>query len=256
MKQNKYDEAAFFNTYSRMNRSVKGLEGAGEWPVFRELIPHLQGKNVLDLGCGFGWHCRYAADQGAAEVTGVDISRNMLEKAREKSPDKEITFVRRPLEDFEYESDTYDVIISSLAFHYVRDFRQLCHSLYKALKPGGTLVFSVEHPIFTSRAEQDWFYSEDGRRLHWPVDRYQEEGERRTNFLAEDVVKYHRTVSTYIESLLQAGFLIRSVKEPAPSQERILENSEWQDEARRPMFLIVSAAKEQQAGITVIQAHA
>lgn len=59
-----------------MDRSVKGLAGAGEWKTLERMLPDFHGKRVLDLGCGFGWHCRYAAEHGAASVTGVDISKN------------------------------------------------------------------------------------------------------------------------------------------------------------------------------------
>ena len=60
MKQNKYDDPAFFANYSQMARSIGGLEAASEWPAFRALLPRLREKNVLDLCCGFGCHCRYA----------------------------------------------------------------------------------------------------------------------------------------------------------------------------------------------------
>lgn len=67
-----------------MARSVKGLDGAGEWPLFQALLPELVNKRVLDLGCGFGWHCRYAREQKAHPVIGVDISEKMLQITREK----------------------------------------------------------------------------------------------------------------------------------------------------------------------------
>ena len=80
---------------------------------------------------------------------------------------------------------------------------------------------SVEHPIYTSRNEQDWVYDENGNRLHWAVDHYQTEGIRETTFLTENVIKYHRTLSTYMNVLIQAGFTISAVKEPMPSEEML-----------------------------------
>ena len=64
MKENKYDDPTFFGKYSRMPRSKEGLAAAGEWHVLRRMLPPFEGKRVLDLGCGFGWHCRYAVEQG------------------------------------------------------------------------------------------------------------------------------------------------------------------------------------------------
>lgn len=244
MKQNKYDDEYFFSAYEKMPRSVKGLKGAGEWHVLKALIPDLRNKHVLDLGCGFGWHCRYAREQQASSVTGIDISRNMLQKAREYTDDPFISYVEMPIEDIHFSDSQFDVVISSLAFHYIKSFDSICKKVYGYLKPGGTFVFSVEHPIFTSRNEQDWYLDDQGNRLHWPVDNYQLEGVRETSFLTENVIKYHRTISTYINNLIAAGFSIRAVKEPAPSDEMLRNVPEMKDENRRPMFLIISADKE------------
>ena len=72
MKENKYDNELFFQKYSQMLRSQKGLEGAGEWSELRKMLPDFNGKSVLDLGCGYGWHCKYAADHQAKSVLGTD----------------------------------------------------------------------------------------------------------------------------------------------------------------------------------------
>jgi len=244
MKQNKYDDPDFFSAYEKMPRSVKGLEGAGEWYVFKALLPELRNKSVLDLGCGFGWHCRYTREQQASSVIGVDISEKMLQIASEFTDDPHIAYIQVPIEDINFSDSQFDVVISSLAFHYLESFEPICKKVYDCLKPGGTFVFSVEHPIFTSRKEQDWYYDDKGNRLHWPVDNYQLEGVRETTFLTDNVVKYHRTISTYINDLITSGFNIRAVKEPAPSNELLEEVPDMKDENRRPMFLIISAEKE------------
>ncbi|MEK3889516.1 class I SAM-dependent methyltransferase [Bacillus sp. FSL K6-3431] len=242
MKQNKYDDSNFFSAYQQMARSIKGLEAAGEWHVFKSLIPELKNKSVLDLGCGFGWHCRFARDQQASSVVGVDISEKMLQKARETTDDPAISYVQMPIEDIHFSNSQIDVVISSLALHYIESFEGICKKVHDLLSPGGTFVFSVEHPIFTSRNEQDWYCDDQGNRLHWPVDNYQFEGVRETTFLTENVIKYHRTISTYMNDLLGAGFTLKAVKEPMPPDE-MLNDSVMKDENRRPMFLIISAEK-------------
>lgn len=243
MKQNKYDNPNFFSAYEQMPRSVKGLEGAGEWHILRELMPDLKDKNVLDLGCGFGWHCRYAREQQASSVVGVDISENMIQRAREITSDPLISYVKTPIEDFAFSESEFDVVISSLAFHYIESFKSICGKVYDSLRSGGSFVFSVEHPIFTSRKEQDWYYDEHGNRLHWPVDNYQKEGVREALFLNENVIKYHRTISTYMNDLIDAGFIISTVKESFPSDEMLKNDPQMDDENRRPMFLMISASK-------------
>jgi len=243
MKQNKYDDSAFFAAYKEMPRSMGGLGAAGEWHEFKALLPDLQGKSVLDLGCGFGWHCRYAREQHAAEVVGVDISAKMLESAREQSDDPAITYLQAPIEDIDFPDGHFDVVLSSLAFHYVQSFDAVCQKVHSCLKQGGTFVFSVEHPIFTSRPEQEWILDDQGSPLFWPVDHYQDEGVRNTAFLTDHVIKYHRTLSTYINDLIRTGFAITAVREPLPDP-KLMHHPGMKDETRRPMFLILSAEKK------------
>lgn len=57
---------------------------------------------------------------------------------------------------------TIDVVLSSLAFHYVATFETLIKSISVWLKPGGVLVFSVEHPVYTAEGSQDWQYDRQG----------------------------------------------------------------------------------------------
>ena len=75
MKENPYDNELFFEKYSQMPRSVQGLSAAGEWETLRSLLPDFRGKRLLDLGCGYGWHCAYAMEHGAFSAAGVDISK-------------------------------------------------------------------------------------------------------------------------------------------------------------------------------------
>lgn len=82
MGKSKYDDSIFFDKYSKMARSVYGLQGAGEWETLKKMLPSFENKKVLDLGCGFGWHCKYAVENNAMEVVGVDLSEKMLEQAK------------------------------------------------------------------------------------------------------------------------------------------------------------------------------
>lgn len=238
--ENAYDKRKFFEKYSQMERSVKGLEGAGEWHELKKMLPDFRGKRVLDLGCGFGWHCRYAAKNGAQSVLGIDISENMLQEARRRTKDPRVEYRKISLEEYGYPENSFDAIISSLALHYVESFEDICRKVYRCLKPGGEFVFSAEHPIFTAYGSQDWYRDEKGNIVHWPVDRYFEEGKREAVFLGETVVKYHRTLTTYLGSLLKNGFQITGVVEPMPP-ESMMDIPGMGDELRRPMMLLVSA---------------
>ena len=242
MKENKYDDSVFFEKYSQMSRSREGLDGAGEWYEMQKLMPDFKGKRVLDLGCGYGWHCFYAAEHGAEYILGTDISQKMLDTAGEKNNFSNIEFQQAAMEDLDFEAGSFDVVLSSLAFHYVRDFKELAANISRWLKPGGNFVFSVEHPVFTAYGTQDWYYDETGKILHFPVDNYYYEGERKAVFLGERVTKYHRTLTTYLNTLLNYGLQIKQIVEPMPP-ENMMDIPGMKDEMRRPMMLLVSAAK-------------
>lgn len=94
MTQNIYDDPAFFEGYRRLPRSVNGLAGAPEWPSLRALLPDVNGLRVVDLGCGFGWFCRWARQRGAARVLGLDASQKMLERAKADTADPAIVYER------------------------------------------------------------------------------------------------------------------------------------------------------------------
>ena len=122
MKENKYNEKTFFEKYSQMSRSNQGLAGAGEWKTLEPLLPDFRGKAVLDLGCGYGWHCIYAAEHGAKQVIGIDISDRMLAVAREKTHFEQVEYRCTAIEDAQFEENSFDIVLSSLALHYIESF--------------------------------------------------------------------------------------------------------------------------------------
>ena len=247
MTQNIYDTEAFFAAYSRLPRSVEGLDGAPEWPTLRALLPPLDGSRVLDLGCGFGWFCRWARQNGAARVFGVDVSERMLMRARGESGDAAISYVRADLETFEIDPASFDVAYSSLAFHYIENLEKLLAGIHAALVPDGKLIFSVEHPIVTAPTHPAWPVNSSGHTT-WPVDGYLREGPRSTDWLAKGVIKQHRTIATYLNLLLRSGFALSHIVEWGPSEGQIAAHPEWADEYQRPSFLLVACSRSEVAG--------
>ena len=237
MTQNIYDNDGFFAGYSRLARSVDGLAGAAEWPTLRALLPDMSGLRVLDLGCGFGWFCRWARGAGADGVRGVDVSEKMLERARADTNDDGIVYERADLETFRIDRAVYDLVYSSLTFHYIESLGALIDQIHHGLAPGGHFVFSVEHPIYTAPSDPRFVGDT------WPLDRYLEEGPRTTDWLAKGVVKHHRTVASYVNLLLRAEFMLNHVEDWGPSEEQIAVHPEWKNERQRPPFLLVSARR-------------
>jgi len=234
----------FFKGYKRMRDNQAGLNEILEQPAILSLIPDVKGAAVLDLGCGAGDLCRKIKSLGAAKVTGVDISANMIELAAQ-NPVSGITFINKAMEDAEFEPDSFDLVISSLAFHYVADLEPLFKIIYRWLKQEGIFLFSTEHPIFTSSQgiHHGWVKDVSGKKLYWPLDKYSLEGKRESHWFVKGVIKYHRTVSTILNTIINSGFIIKSVMEPTASEEEEQKNPVLKDINRRPPFLIVKAQK-------------
>ncbi len=88
----------------------------------------------------------------------------------------------------------------------------------------------------------EWLIDPHGRKV-WPVDGYQQEGVRVTNWLANGVIKQHRTMGTLLNYLIRAGFTIAHVEEWGPTDEQIVARPELAEERERPMMLLVSARR-------------
>ncbi|KJK15758.1 bifunctional 2-polyprenyl-6-hydroxyphenol methylase/3-demethylubiquinol 3-O-methyltransferase UbiG [Pseudomonas sp. 2(2015)] len=240
MAQNIYDNPDFFHGYSQLGRSREGLAGAAEWPALQALLPPVEGLDVVDLGCGYGWFCRWAAEQGAASVLGLDVSSLMLDKARSSTLDARIRYAREDLDTLQLPKAAFDLAYSSLTLHYIDDLPRLFASVHAALRPGARLVFSIEHPIYMASRNPGWIVAADGGKT-WPVDSYQHEGQRVTNWLADGVIKYHRTLGTLLNQLIGAGFTLAHVQEWGPSAEQIQACPALAEEQERPMLCLVAA---------------
>src|SRR5690606_38709036 len=131
-------------------RSRDGLSATSEWPALRALLPVVAGKRTVDLGCGFGQLSRWLGDEGAVSVLGIDLSEKMLERARAETTNPAIRYERGNLDELVLAPACAELIVSSMAFHYIEDFGRLARMLFDTLSPGGQLVFSVEHPIYAA----------------------------------------------------------------------------------------------------------
>ena len=211
-----YDDKDFFDAYSQLPRSQGGLSAMPEWPALHAMLPDLNSRRVLDLGCGFGWFCRWAREQGAVRVLGVDVSERMLERAHDTTSDPAIAYIKADLETLNLPQATFDVAYSALAFHYVEHLERLFGEIHRALNAGGAFIFSVAHPM-----------------------------NKQTG------IKYQRTLETYFNLLGTTGFTLDAVEEWSPTQMQIQASPEFEDEfapefsavRERPTFLLISARR-------------
>lgn len=120
--QNVYDDPTFFAGYAELRRTESGLNAVLEQPALLRRLPPLRDLAVLDLGTGFGHFARHARAEGARRVVGVDVSSRMLAEARRLTTGDTIEYVEMPIEEYATESAAFDVVVSSLALHYVADY--------------------------------------------------------------------------------------------------------------------------------------
>ena len=243
-KQNIYDNETFFAGYKKIRDNEANANNLFEIPALFSMMPDLKGKKVLDLGCGFGEHCRQFVNRGAEKVVGIDISEKMLEVARVENCDPKITYLNMPMEDIAELQDTFDIVISSLAFHYVEDFEGVIKNIYNLLKENGIFIFSQENPLCTCHSGGDrWTRDENGNKLYMNLADYGVEGERKTVWFVDDVKIYHRTFSTIVNALIEAGFTIEKMIEPLPTEELLEKYPDYGDLFHKPDFLLIRVKK-------------
>ncbi|MFB6366800.1 class I SAM-dependent methyltransferase [Paenibacillus elgii] len=244
MKQNVYNQSQFFEGYKKLRESNSGLNDVLEQPALRALLPRLEGKQILDIGCGMGQFVSYCAQQGANKVVGTDISNNMIKYANQHNKGEDTEFVCSAIEDLQFENQSFDLIVSSLVLHYVKDYREVVSKVHRWLRTGGIFIFSIEHPMVTSQNPmQGWVYNEQGQKICWPVDHYGEEGERRQSWFIDGVIKYHRKLATVVNELIEEGFQIERMEEPEATVAALTERPELGEHGRRPPILLVKCKK-------------
>ena len=242
--QNIYDNPTFFEGYSRLRERAVNANNLFEIPARMALLPDLAGMAVLDLGCGTGEDCFEYARRGVSRVVGIDISENMLSVAREKNADPRVEYRCLPMERVSELEGPFDLAVSALALQYVEDFAGVVAAVYDLLKPGGRFVFSQENPINTCfTTGERWTKDAAGNKLWANLSNYSVDGARESTWFVDGVKKYHRTFSSVINALADAGFVVEKLVEPFPDEAMAREYPDYADLLHKPDFLLVRARK-------------
>jgi SAM-dependent methyltransferase len=241
MTSAQYDDPVFFSQYRQMRLKRSGLNEALEQPALARLLPQVTGADVLDIGCGDGTLARFLADQGARHVLGIDPSRRMLDSGASHCG-SHVRYCRASAESFALAPGSVDLVVSSLALHYVASYRELVRRVAQWLRPGGHLIYSVEHPICTARNPMTSWHECRGER-HWPVDDYADEAPRVQSWLGGQVTKHHRRITTLISAILAADLTVSGIDEPYPDDVSLARRPDLADHRRRPPLLIIAARK-------------
>lgn len=243
--ENIYDNEEFFNSYSETRKNENSHNTLIEQPAMRSLLPDLNGKTVLELGCGYGENAIDFISRGAKNVVAIDLSEKMLSVAKRENSHPCVNYLQLDMADIDKIGGEFDLVYSSLAFHYVEDFAGLMKKVYKKLKKGGILLFSQEHPLTTAThdGKGDFNKNKNGEYLSYTFSNYNEDGKRVVTWFVDGLVKYHRTFSRILNTIIDTGFIILATDEPKPSEETIQKIPRMKKELIKPSFLLIKAQK-------------
>jgi 2-polyprenyl-3-methyl-5-hydroxy-6-metoxy-1,4-benzoquinol methylase len=222
-------------------------------PCVQSLLGDVAGKDLLDAGCGEGYLSRYYASLGA-HVTGIDFSRKLVTMASDKTPQAlDITYAVGNICTLDsLADDSFDIILCNLVLLNVACMKEAIFEFKRVLRPGGALVFSVVHPAFDFYGPGSWemgerdsttnrrrglFFKVDDYSAEKPYERYwrTRDGER----FPQPITFYHRTISSYITALVEAGLSIQALEEPLPTTD----DEFFEREQRIPFFMVFKARK-------------
>ncbi|MGN8842876.1 class I SAM-dependent DNA methyltransferase [Niallia sp. HCP3S3_B10] len=235
-----YDNEQFFENYRARRNRETSPNNSIERPILYELVGEIDGKSILDLGCGDANFGVELLEKGAESYIGVEGSKRMFDEASRHVNGTTASVYLSKLEDWDFMNSKVDIVVSRLVFHYIKDLHTIFHGIYNQLKEDGKFVFSVQHPLLLSTIESA---ASSEKRTNWIVDDYFSMGERTEQWIGEDVVKYHRTIEEYFRLLKEAGYKVTDLREGMPKQENFEQKKDFERRKRIPLFLILSCEK-------------
>jgi len=224
-----YDDPELAAAYARVSAS-NVANAAYERPAIRELLWDAGERDVLDAGCAAGEHAAWLVERGA-RVVALDVSETMVRLARERLGER-APVLRVDLEEtLPFGEATFDIVVSSLTMHYLRDWTMPLREFVRVLRPGGKLVLSTHHPYLTVEAVAEYHAIAQVEEA-W------------SGFAAEPVPVrfFHRPLERIVGAGLAAGFVLCGLHEPLPTRDADTRDAAFAAQLRaRPGFLIVEA---------------
>lgn len=204
-----------------------------ERPAMLSLLPDVNGKQILDVGCGPGAYAEWLVAHGA-QVVAFDANKKMVRLARQRLGDKAQVLLANLESPLDFLNDaSFDVIVAPLVMDYVKDWDPPFREFHRVLKAGGCLVFSMEHPY-----GKFYIHRETGNYFNVELVEYTWRG------FGKPVVvpSYRRPLNGVINPLLKAGFTLNQVLEPLPTQEfRLVDPDDYEELIRDPGFMCIRA---------------
>ena len=235
-----YDQKDIYDRYLEHRQKIDNPNLVIERPIIRELIGEAADLDVLDLGCGYGEMGEYLLKNAINSYHGIDPSQRMIAAARERLKGDQLTLEVESIDSFQWQTGTYDLVISRMVFHYLPQIEVVLHNCYEALKPGGRLIISVEHPVMTSMMG---LQEQQVKKTSCTVGKYFESGPRHHHWMGGAVIKYHRSIEEYFMLIQQQGFLLTDLREGQAEEQYFTEKSAFERRKNLPRYLILKAVK-------------
>ena len=199
---------------------IASMGDRGDWGRQHVLDPAMLGRltgrtfdRALDVGCGEGRFCRMLQARGLS-TTGIDPTPALIAEARQRDPSGDYRLAGA--ERLPFEPESFDLVVSYVTLVDIPDFRAAIREMARVLKPGGTLLVANLTGTVTAGAPTGWIRDQEGRRLHYPVDRYLEEFAYWDEWSGIRIENWHRPLSAYMRTFLDSGLNLAFFDEPQP----------------------------------------
>ena len=223
-----------------------------EKPAMYSLLPNIEDKSVISIGCGSGEDSLYLKNQGAEKSVGVDLIEELITIAKESYPECEFDVM--DMQKLDFPNESFDFAFSSLAIHYIEDWNKVFKEVYRILKPGSNFLFSCCHPV---RFSMDRVPEEDGYSIKkLEVKKNKDTGEllitgdylvkrKVTDALGKDTANiWTMPMGDIATAATDAGFLIQQIVEPRPLETlKDIEPNTYHRLSKIPEFIIFKLLK-------------
>ncbi|KIC48065.1 hypothetical protein RA29_17900 [Tateyamaria sp. ANG-S1] len=240
-----WDTAA--DDWSRqLNAGFDRVREEYNWPAFVDLLGPLDGRDVIDLGCGNGAMTRRLATH-ASRVTGLDTSRKMIVSAQRENAAPNIRYdvVCADAPFALQQRESADLIVGFMLLMSTRRLEPVAFGAERALRPGGRLCLALLHPCF-SHGGMEWAKCDGAHAIN--LFRYSSRSDvpgvvrfqtaREAGRAGFSVKRQERTLEDTLRPFLSAGLRLSALHEPVPSAEAVAQNGHlrrWRNVA--PAFL-------------------
>jgi len=232
-------------------------------PAFFAMLPDVAGLVGLDIGCGEGHNTRLLAKRGA-RLTALDISPVFVRYARrmEEQPPLAVDYHVASAVELPFADATFDFATGFMSFMCIPETDRVLAEAYRVLKPNGFLQFSITHPCYDTpyrrnlRDENgltyaievgDYFRNLQGDVTEWLF--AAAPPEVREGMPRFKTPRFTRTISQWLNLLLETGFALERIEEPGPSDQTVRECPNVQDAQVVAYFLHVRVRKPQVTGL-------